>query len=101
VSAGAFVVVVEFAIRPAHADAFREAMVENARRSLDAEPGCVQFDVCVDPGDPARVFLYERYVDEAAFRAHLAAAHFLAFDRLTAPWVQDKAVRTLRRIETT
>ena len=74
-SAGAFVVVVEFAIRPAHADAFREAMVENARRSLDAEPGCVQFDVCVDPGDPARVFLYERYVDEAAFRAHLAAAH--------------------------
>ena len=98
-SPGAIVVVVEFDLRDGREAAFRAAVVENARRSLADEPGCVQFDVCTDPDDPARVFLYERYADVAAFRAHLAAAHFLDFDRLTAPWVTRKAVRTMRRIE--
>jgi quinol monooxygenase YgiN len=98
-AAGSYVVVVEFSIRPERIEAFRPAMSENARRSLADEPGCVQFDVCADPADATRILLYERYVDEAAFRAHLASPHFLAFDRTVAPWIAAKRVWTLQRIE--
>jgi quinol monooxygenase YgiN len=96
---GGYVVAVEFTVGPEHVAAFGPAMVENARRSLADEPGCIQFDVCVDPAAPTRVFLYERYVDEAAFKAHLASPHFLAFDRAVAPWIVAKRVWTLRRVE--
>lgn len=94
---GAFVVVVEFELRPEHVEAFRQAMFENARRSLADEPGCRQFDVCTDPGDATRILLYERYVDEAAFRLHLASPHFVAFDRTVAPWITAKRVAALQR----
>jgi len=92
------VITVEFTLRREHVESFMPAMRENARASLAEEPGCLQFDVCVDPEDPARVFLYEVYADAAAFRAHLAAPHFKAFDAAVGPWVASKAVRTLTRV---
>jgi quinol monooxygenase YgiN len=88
--------VVEFRIHAAHVEAFAAAIAANAAASLAAEPGCRRFDVCRDPADPALFFLYELYDDEAAIQAHLNASHFLAMDRLTAPWVAAKTVRRLR-----
>ena len=41
-----------------------------------AEPGCLQYDVYRDPEDRNSFFLFERYVDEAAFAAHGASPHF-------------------------
>ena len=55
-------------------------MLENARASLNDEPGCHQFDVCFAADDPGRCFLYEVYTDRGAFDAHLGMAHFKAFD---------------------
>ena len=94
-----YVVIVDFAVKPEFVAAFREEMVKNARASREREPGCRQFDVCVAPGDPTAIFLYEIYDDRAAFDAHLATPHFLAFNERTAPWLADKKVRTLERIE--
>jgi quinol monooxygenase YgiN len=84
---------VEFIIKAGHAAEFLPAMLENARASREHEPGCRQFDVCLTPGDPHVIFLYEHYDDRAAFDAHLASVHFLAFDALVAPWVERKTVR--------
>jgi autoinducer 2-degrading protein len=92
-----YVIVVDFTIKPEHVAAFRTAIVENARLSRESEPGCRQFDVCVDPKDATRIFLYELYDDEAAFQAHLRTAHFLEFDRASAPWVAAKSARALAR----
>lgn len=64
-----FVIVVEFEIVRETAAAFMALIRENAEASLRDEPGCRQFDVCVDETDPASVFLYEVYDDEAAFEA--------------------------------
>lgn len=89
--------VVEFRIKPAHADAFDAAIRANARASVELEPGCRQFDVCRDPDDPALFFLYELYDDEAAIQAHLQSTHFLQMNAATAPWVDAKLVRRLRR----
>jgi quinol monooxygenase YgiN len=92
-----YVVVVDFKIKPERLKEFMPLMLENARASRDTERGCRQFDVCVDPKDPASVFLYEVYDDRAAFDAHLATAHFKKFDPAVAPMLASKAVRLLSR----
>ena len=79
-----YVVTVVFTIHDAHYPAFMQAMVGNARTSLQDEPGCRQFDVCESPAQPGKVFLYEIYDSEADFQAHLAAPHFIQFNGLPA-----------------
>jgi len=85
---------VDFHLQPARADAFAEAIAQNARASLEREPGCRRFDVCRDPADASVFFLYELYDDAAAIAAHLASPHFLAFNALIGDWVVHKNVRT-------
>lgn len=94
-----YVVTVDFAIHRQHFEAFLLLMRENARASLDGEPGCRQFDVCTDAARPDSVFLYEVYVDRAAFEVHLSSDHFMRFDAAVRDMVAHKAVRGLRRIE--
>jgi len=94
-----YAVVVEFRIHSAYVQAFRQAIVENARLSMETEVGCHQFDVCCDPADPALFLLYEIYDDEAAFKAHLQSTHFLGMNALTAPWVESKSVKTMARVQ--
>ena len=93
-----YVVTVEFAARPAFADAFLREMVANAAASREREPGCRQFDVCASAEDGV-VFLYEVYDDRAAFDAHLATPHFEAFNAATADWIERKTVRTYARVD--
>jgi len=92
-----YVIIVDFTVKREHLAVFHAAMVENARLSRESEHGCRQFDVCVDPKDATRYFLYEIYDDEAAFQAHLKTTHFLEFDRASAPWVASKSARALTR----
>ena len=75
-----FVVCVEFEIALPHLDEFLLAMRKNARLSLRDEEGCQQFDICQDQQNPAIIFLYEIYDDEAAFEAHKAARHYHEFN---------------------
>lgn len=93
-----FVVIVFFEAKAAHVEEFKQAILINAKASVDDEPGCQQFDVAQDPNDEASFFLYEIYDDEAAFKAHLATSHFKLFDQLSAPWLKDKKVMTFGRI---
>jgi quinol monooxygenase YgiN len=93
-----FIVTVVFVAKPEHRDDFRKAMIENAAASRTREPGCRQFDVC-ESADSARIFLYEVYDSEAAFKAHLATDHFLGFNEKTAAWVADKLVTTYHRLD--
>ena len=92
-----YVVTVEFGIDPAQWAQFMPLMVENARRSRTGEPGCRQFDVCVDPARPGTVFLYELYDDRAAFDAHLASPHFKAFAAATEKMIVNRHVATWQR----
>ena len=92
-----YAVTVVFEPKPEHAIRFRAAMLANAKVSRESEPGCRQFDVCVE-ADTGRVFLYELYDDRAAFEAHLASAHFKAFDAQVRDWVAGKDVRIYERV---
>jgi quinol monooxygenase YgiN len=87
------VIAVEFTIHAQQLPEFMPLMLENARISRETEPGCLRFDVCRDPARPEHVFLYEIYEDRFAFDAHLATAHFKAFEAMTRAMVAGKAVQ--------
>jgi autoinducer 2-degrading protein len=93
-----YVITVQFTIDPTQWKRFLPLMHENARRSRDEEPGCKQFDVCVDPQREGIVFLYELYVDRAAFDAHLAAAHYQEFARETKGMILHRDVHARQRV---
>ncbi len=94
-----YVVTVEFAIDPAQWKIFLPLMEENARLSRDTEPGCRQFDVCVDDARPSVVFLYELYEDRAAFDTHLASAHFKSFAAASQSMITARTIRSWRRLQ--
>lgn len=93
-----FAVVVDFEIDPDQVDAFRIAMLQQAKNSLELEEGCRQFDVFTDAQTPTIFVLYELYDDEAAFEAHLESDHFARFAAHVEPMVINRIIRRLHRV---
>ncbi|MEH6646568.1 putative quinol monooxygenase [Sulfitobacter sp.] len=93
-----YAVVVTFVIKPQAFDEFLYLMWVNARKSLEVEAGCHQFDISTDPDRPNEVFLYEIYTDRAAFEAHLTSDHFKSFDGDTAEMTLTREVRTYTQV---
>lgn len=82
---------VVFTVKAEHMAAFREAVLRQAKNSLDKEAWCHQFDVGFDPERPNMVMLYETYDDRAAFfDKHRSTEHFADFGRTIADWVEAK-----------
>jgi len=75
-------------VRPALRERFLTAITAQGAASLEREPGCLQFDVCVDSSDPNRFLLYEVYEDEAAFGLHPTTPHFAAWREAAAECVE-------------
>ncbi len=94
-----FAVAVTFEIKPEFIEAFRRRILQQAKDSLAKEPGCCQFDVLTDESNPAVFFLYETYVDAAAFQSHRETPHFADYDRTVIDWIQSKTVRRLNKVE--
>jgi len=67
---------VEIKIKPGYRDQFVEALMLDAKGSVNDEPGCLRFDVLQDSENPNRIYLYEVYKDEKALEAHRAAPHY-------------------------
>lgn len=88
-----YAVCVTFTTHPGRMAAFLPLMRAQAETSLAREPGCHRFDICTAADAPDTLFLYELYSCRAAFDAHLASAHFRAFDASVAGLVAAKEVR--------
>jgi len=65
----AYVLQVQITIKPENVERFMPQVLANAAAARK-EPGCLHFDVNVDPQDRTQVMLYEVYKDEAAFQEH-------------------------------
>ena len=63
-------------IKPEFVEAYRDAIVENARHTL-LEPGIIRFDVLQDKKNPTHFSLFEAYQDAAARETHLTMPYFL------------------------
>lgn len=84
-------VCVEFTIKPEFVEQFRQAVLLQAKNSIEKESWCHQFDVSFDPEQPNLVLLYETYDDRAAFfEKHRTTTHFAEFGQKIGPWVEAK-----------
>ncbi|HTZ76559.1 MAG TPA: antibiotic biosynthesis monooxygenase family protein [Stellaceae bacterium] len=90
------VITVDFQLKPESLDQFLELIRENAALSLKTEKGCRRFDVCVPPDGSPRVFLYEIYDDEVAFKAHLEMPHYKSFATASATMVENRKIAPLK-----
>lgn len=68
---------VTWVAKPGEEEAVATALAALAERSR-AEPGALAYVPHRDPEDPARFFIFEQYVDEAALAAHAESEHFKA-----------------------
>lgn len=74
-----YVIIAPIQVKEGSMPEFTQAIIDDAKGSVNDEPGCLRFDVIQDAGDANRVWLYEVYKDEAAFQAHTEAPHFIKF----------------------
>ena len=81
-----FVIIAPIQIKEGHREEFIKAMLDDAKGSVRDEPGCLRFDVIQDGSDSNRIWLYEVYVDEDAFKAHLQTPHFIKWRDTVKDW---------------
>jgi (4S)-4-hydroxy-5-phosphonooxypentane-2,3-dione isomerase len=74
-----FIVLVQVQVREELLDEFTPAILENAARSVERDPGCHRFDVLQQEDDRTTWFFYEVYENENAWVQHRNSPHFLAF----------------------
>ena len=74
-----YVIVATLHAKPQFRDALLQAVLDDAKGSLQNEPGCLRFDVVHDEQNPNRIFLYEVYKDKAAFDVHAQSPHMVKF----------------------
>jgi len=83
-----FTVIVTLDVRPDDVPEFTEIIRQNARLSLEREPGCLGFDVTVSTEVSGRFYLYEKYTDESAFLDdHRNAPHYEDFIARSTPLI--------------
>ena len=73
--------------RPESVEPFWARLERHARTTLEAEPGCLRFDLHQDRDEPTRFLLVEHYADDAALETHREAAHYKAFRADVANWL--------------
>jgi quinol monooxygenase YgiN len=93
-----FVLVVNCRIKAGEVDKLMKELLANGTAARETEPGCLQFDVLVDPKDPARIMLYEVYQDEAAFEAHQQTPHFKKYIERGVPLLESRERMIFRRV---
>ena len=57
-----------------------ERLITGLAEDVRAEPGNLEFTVYQRAEDRCRFFVFERYVDQAAFEAHLGASYGATFN---------------------
>src|SRR6266480_1890833 len=62
-------------IQPDKVDAFIAAVTLDGLGSTGEEPGCLRFDVYQNIHKPSELYLYEVYVNKAAFEYHTRTQH--------------------------
>ncbi len=67
-------------VAPASADAFARLSRDLVAATL-LEPGCVEYRFARSLDDPDRFEIFEEFIDQDAFDAHVRAEHYRAWGR--------------------
>ena len=96
-----FIVLVQVQVRQELLDEFTPAILNNAARSVERDPGCYRFDVLQREDDPTKWAFYEVYENEDAWMKHRRSAHFLQFMEVGARALVSRDVTKLTGINVT
>jgi quinol monooxygenase YgiN len=72
----------------AYLEPYKAALAENAKASMEQEPGVLTLQAVFDKAHPTRITVFEVYASEDAYQAHLKTAHFLKYKTGTGKWVR-------------
>ena len=70
-----FIVLVQVQVKLELLGEFKSAILNNAMRSVERDPGCFRFDVLQQEDDPAKWVFYEVYEHEDAWVQHRGSPH--------------------------
>ena len=73
-------------IQPDKVEAFIAAVTLDGLGSTHEEPGCLRFDVYQNIHQPSELYLYEVYVNKAAFEYHTRTPHIAKWRETVRDW---------------
>ncbi len=73
-----YVILVEFTFEEAKMDEAIDLLSEIQSQTLENEEGCLVYDVLLSEEEPTKVFIYESYESENAFKVHTKAPYYNA-----------------------
>ena len=85
-----YIIVAPLQIKEGFRERFIKEILDDAKGSVNNEPGCLRFDVIQDSKEPNRIWLYEVYKDEAAFQEHTKAPHFIKWRDAVQDWLDER-----------
>ena len=88
-----YIVNVPIQIKKGFKEQFIAGIKDNASHAQNDEPGCLQFNVIQDSNDINRIWVYEVYKDEDAFKAHQQSPHYLKFRGMADEWRDDASTQ--------
>jgi quinol monooxygenase YgiN len=66
-------------INAEHLPAYRDALAEEVRASMQLEPGVLSLYAVFEKEDPTRLTILEIYASRQAYEQHVKSAHFLKY----------------------
>ena len=85
-----FIVLAPVQLKPEHREDYIKTGVEAAAEMVRNERiGCVRCDIIQDAGDVNRIWFYEVFLDEAAYRTHIKTPMFKEYIDKTQDWTEE------------
>ena len=91
-SSGPFVRVAELWIDPAQLERYKVAVKEEIETSVRIEPGVLAIYAVAERDNVSKLRFFEIYVDEAAYKTHIASAHFRRYVEITKDMITSRAL---------
>ena len=84
-----YVIIAPIHIKAGHKEQYLKEIIDDARDSVNKEPGCFRLDVIQDANEPNRIWLYEVFKDQEAAQAHSRTPHSIKFREATTGWREE------------
>ncbi|RMN93215.1 Antibiotic biosynthesis monooxygenase [Pseudomonas syringae pv. apii] len=84
--------IAQLVIDPAQLAAYHAAVKEEMTDSVRLEPGVLSIYSVAEKDHPNRLHFFEIYADEAAYRSHIASAHFQKYVKATQSMIMSRVL---------
>jgi quinol monooxygenase YgiN len=80
----------EFTAKPG-SESQVQMLISGLAEKVRQEPGNAEFTVYRERDNPRRLFVFEEYLDEASFEAHIGAEYGAVFNRQLSSLIEERA----------